>query len=55
MKKGEGRGLGFASTLTIVLIALKLAGVINCSWLLVFAPIILDILLVIIVLWWVMS
>lgn len=56
MKKGEGNGMGFISTLTLVLIALKIVGVIHCSWWLVFAPAIIDIFLTIVVLvnidWW---
>lgn len=55
MKKGEGNGIGFVGVLTIVLLVLKLVGVIN-SWWVVFAPVIIDILLVIIILvnidWW---
>ena len=56
MKKGEGKGMGFISTLTLVLIVLKLVGVIHCSWWLVFAPVIVDIFLTIVILvnidWW---
>ena len=56
MKKGEGKGMGFISTLTLVLIVLKIVGVIHCSWWLVFAPVIIDIFLTIVVLvnidWW---
>ena len=56
MKKGNGNGMGFISTLTLVLIVLKLVGVIHCSWWLVFAPALIDLLFIIIVLvnvdWW---
>lgn len=56
MKKGEGKGMGFISTLTLVLIVLKIVGVIHCSWWLVFAPVIVDIFLTIVILanidWW---
>lgn len=39
MEKGSSRGgIGFASTLTIVFIVLKLLGVINWSWLWVLSP-----------------
>ena len=39
MEKGSLRGgIGFASTLTIVFIVLKLLGVINWSWLWVLSP-----------------
>lgn len=51
MKRGEGRGMGFMSTLTLVLIVLKLVGVIHCSWWLVFAPVLLDIVVFIVILW----
>ena len=56
MKKGEGNGMGFISTLTLVLIVLKLVGVIHCSWWLVFAPVIAEVVFAIIILvnieWW---
>ena len=56
MKKGEGKGMGFISTLTLVLIILKLVGVIQCSWWLVFAPVIAEVVFAIIILvnieWW---
>lgn len=56
MKRGEGNGMGFASTLTLVLIVLKLVGVIHCSYWLVFAPVLIDVLIAVIILvnidWW---
>lgn len=48
-KRGEG-GIGFIGTLVLILIVLKLVGVINCSWWLVFAPAIIDIILTVIIL-----
>lgn len=43
--------MGFMGTLTLVLIVLKLVGVIHCSWWLVFAPVLLDIVIFIVILW----
>ena len=48
-KRGEG-GIGIAGTLVLILIVLKLVGVIHCSWWLVFAPMIIDFILTIVVL-----
>lgn len=54
-KRGEGR-IGIAGTLVLILMVLKIVGVIHCSWLVVFAPIIIDIILTIVILvnleWW---
>ena len=56
MKTSKGNGMSFISTLTLVLIVLKIVGVIHCSWWLVFAPVIIDIFLTIVILvnidWW---
>ena len=54
-KRGEG-GIGIAGTLVLILMVLKIVGVIHCSWWVVFAPIIIDIILTIVILvnleWW---
>lgn len=38
MNKNAGRGIGFFGLLQLIFIALKVAGVINWSWILVFIP-----------------
>ena len=36
-------GLSLSTVLTVIFIVLKLVGVINCSWLLVFLPLIISV------------
>lgn len=40
--KNNRKGLSFTATLTIVLIVLKLRGIIDCSWVLVWSPILVP-------------
>jgi hypothetical protein len=48
-KRGEG-GISFIGALVLILIFLKLVGVIHCSWWLVFAPVLVEIFLLLVVL-----
>ena len=48
-KRGEG-GISFIGALVLILIVLKLVGVIHCSWWLVFAPVLVEIFLLLVVL-----
>lgn len=48
----SNRGIGFIGTLEIALIVLKLCGVIKCSWLVVFAPAIIYVVVIIAYIYW---
>lgn len=43
----SSRGIGFIGALEVALIVLKLCGVIKCSWLAVFAPAIIYVVVII--------
>lgn len=49
-RNSSSSGIGICGVLTIVFVVLKLAGVINWSWLWVLCPLWIDILLTVIVL-----
>ena len=49
-KNGSSGGVGFCGLLTLIFITLKLVGVINWSWTMVFSPIWMPIIVVLIIL-----
>lgn len=49
MSENKSSGIGFATLLTVLFIALKLANIINWSWIWVLSPLWIDFLLVLLI------
>lgn len=49
MNDNSSKGLGFASVLTLVFIVLKLMGVISWSWVWVLAPLWIDLIITLVI------